>query len=54
MPGIVEVRTFLGQSYQYELSTNLGRLVANAPKEQAFEPGTRVFARFPSERIVLC
>jgi putative spermidine/putrescine transport system ATP-binding protein len=54
VPGIVEVRTFLGQSYQYELSTNLGRLVANAPKEQAFEPGTRVFARFPSERIVLC
>ena len=52
--GMVEVRTFLGKSYQYELSTDIGRLVANAPKDFAFEPGTRIFARFPSERIVLC
>jgi putative spermidine/putrescine transport system ATP-binding protein len=52
--GIIEVRTFLGKSYQYELSTDIGRLVANAPKDLAFEPGARVFARFPSERIVVC
>jgi putative spermidine/putrescine transport system ATP-binding protein len=54
VPGTVEVRTFLGKSYQYELSTDLGRLVANAPKDQAFEPGSRVFARFPSSKIILC
>ncbi|OHE62825.1 MAG: spermidine/putrescine ABC transporter ATP-binding protein [Treponema sp. GWB1_62_6] len=52
--GIVEVRTFLGRGYQYELSTKIGRLVVNAPRNPAFEQGERVSARFPSNKIVLC
>ncbi|GAB1484547.1 ABC transporter ATP-binding protein [Treponema sp.] len=54
LAGTVEVRTFLGKNYQYELSTKLGRLVVNASKVSVFEPGDQVHARFPSDKIVLC
>ncbi len=54
LTGSVEVRTFLGKSYQYELETKLGRVVVNAPKDSIFEPGTLVCAHLPSDKIVLC
>jgi putative spermidine/putrescine transport system ATP-binding protein len=54
VPGVVEVRTFLGKSYQYELKTELGTLVANVSRETPFEPGAYVFARLPSNKIVVC
>ncbi len=52
--GSVEVRTFLGKSYQYELSTDIGKLVVNAGRDRVFEQGDRVTARFPASKIVLC
>jgi putative spermidine/putrescine transport system ATP-binding protein len=54
VPGVIEVRTFLGKSYQYELKTDLGTLVANVSRETPFEPGARVFACLPSSKIVVC
>jgi len=52
--GVVEVRTFLGKSYQYELSTDIGKLVVNSGRGRVFEQGDRVTARFPASKIVLC
>ena len=52
--GTVEVRTFLGKSYQYEVATDIGRLVVSAPRDRVFEMGARVSVRFPANKIVLC
>jgi putative spermidine/putrescine transport system ATP-binding protein len=52
--GTVDVRTFLGKSYQYKLAIPGGELVVNAPRDTVFQPGDPVFAVFPSSKIVLC
>jgi putative spermidine/putrescine transport system ATP-binding protein len=54
VPCVVEVRTFLGKSYQYQLHTEAGPLVANVSRETPFEPGARVFARLAPGKIVVC
>jgi ABC-type spermidine/putrescine transport systems, ATPase components len=52
--GSVEVRIYLGKSYQYELSTPLGKIIANGPRERPFAPGAALSARFPADKIVVC
>lgn len=37
----IEVRTYLGKSYQYELSTPIGRLVVNDGSVRFTKPATR-------------
>jgi putative spermidine/putrescine transport system ATP-binding protein len=54
IPCTVEVRTFLGKSYQYRLNSPAGELVANAPHDQVFETGDTVYATLPASKIVVC
>jgi putative spermidine/putrescine transport system ATP-binding protein len=54
IPGTVEVRTFLGKSYQYKLKLPSGELVVNAPRDAVFQNGDQVFAVLHSSKIVLC
>ncbi|MDR1467730.1 MAG: ABC transporter ATP-binding protein [Spirochaetaceae bacterium] len=54
VPGTVDVRTFLGKSYQYKLTIPGGELVVNAPRDTVFQTGDPVFAVFHSSKIVLC
>jgi putative spermidine/putrescine transport system ATP-binding protein len=54
VPATVDVRTFLGKSYQYKLKIPGGELVVNAPRDVVFQNGDQVFAVLHSSKIVLC
>jgi putative spermidine/putrescine transport system ATP-binding protein len=54
IPCTVDVRTFLGKSYQYKLKSSGGELVVNAPRDQVFQSGDKVYASLPSSKIVIC
>ncbi len=51
--GKVKVRTFLGKSYQYDVETELGKLIANSSCEVAYNSGDIVTLYLPENRIVL-
>nr|WP_236671835.1 ABC transporter ATP-binding protein [Enterococcus sp. BWB1-3] len=51
--GQVEVRTFLGKSYQYEVATSLGKFLVNGTDKQIYEAGDTIVLHFPKEKIVL-
>ncbi|MGC6767443.1 ABC transporter ATP-binding protein [Enterococcus sp. LJL51] len=51
--GQVEVRTFLGKSYQYEVVTSLGKFLVNGTDKQIYEAGDTIVLHFPKEKIVL-
>lgn len=51
--GTVQVRTFLGKSYQYEVSTRLGTLFVNGSENHIYENGDELILRMPSHKIVL-
>ncbi|WP_321386666.1 ABC transporter ATP-binding protein [uncultured Enterococcus sp.] len=51
--GQVEVRTFLGKSYQYEVMTPLGKFLVNGTDKQIYEAGDAIALYFPKEKIVL-
>jgi putative spermidine/putrescine transport system ATP-binding protein len=52
LPCTVEVRTFLGKSYQYRLDSPDGPLVVNADRDAVFAVGERVFATLNSAKLV--
>ncbi|MDR3247458.1 MAG: ABC transporter ATP-binding protein [Treponema sp.] len=54
IPCTIKVRTFLGKSYQYQLESLEGALIATAGGDQIFQSGDRVFASLPASKIVLC
>ena len=47
------VRTFLGKSYQYEVTTSLGTLLVNGTSEQLFNIGDSINLAFPAEKLVI-
>lgn len=49
--GIVEIRTFLGKEYQYDIKTELGNLIVN--NDVVYEKGEKVRLHLPSDKIVL-
>lgn len=53
--GIIEgkilVRTFLGKSYQYEIETNIGRLLVNG--SELYEIDEKIKLMFPIDRLVV-
>ena len=49
----VEVRTYLGKSYQYELSTPIGRLVVNDGSGHVYKAGETLKIQLPAAKIVL-
>lgn len=51
--GKVKVRTFLGNSYQYDVETELGKLVANSSCESVYNSGDIVTLYLPENKIIL-
>lgn len=51
--GKVEVRTFLGKSYQYEVMTSTGKLVVNGQAEHVYETGETLKLYLPANKIIL-
>lgn len=51
--GNVEVRTYLGKSYQYNVSTEFGTLVVNSTKDNVYKPGENIYLYLPSNKIIL-
>lgn len=51
--GTIQVRTFLGKAYQYEVSTPLGGLVVNGQTEEVYETGDTLTLVLPSNKIIL-
>ncbi|MGL4739156.1 MAG: ABC transporter ATP-binding protein [Cellulosilyticaceae bacterium] len=51
--GTIEVRTFLGKAYQYEVKTPLGTLVVNGQTEEVYETGDQLTLVLPAHKIIL-
>lgn len=51
--GTVNVRTFLGKSYQYEVETPIGKLVVNGGNTTVYKPGDSIHMYLPANKIVL-
>ena len=51
--GNVEVRTFLGKSYQYSVTTEVGTIVVNDANEKVYEKGEEITLHFPDNKIIL-
>lgn len=51
--GNILVRTFLGKSYQYEVTTPLGKLLVNGTSEQIYEKGDTINLAFPADKLVI-
>ena len=53
MSGKVQVRTFLGKSYQYEVETKLGKIVVNHDGADVYEINDELTVHLPANKIVL-
>lgn len=53
LTGKVQVSTYLGRSYQYQVETELGVFTVNQEMEQPFIQGQQVTVYFPKEKLVL-
>ena len=51
--GTVEVRTYLGKSYQYSIETALGRLVVNDASSNLYKVKDTIKIMLPASKIVL-
>ena len=51
--GIIQVRTFLGKAYQYEVETPLGKIVVNEHTDKIYETGDTLTLVLPSNKIIL-
>ncbi|OJG89599.1 hypothetical protein RV16_GL002141 [Enterococcus saccharolyticus] len=51
--GTVVVRTFLGKSHQYEVTTELGTLLVNGSDQQVYQTGEEIQLHFPAEKLVI-
>ena len=51
--GTVNVRTFLGKSYQYEVETPIGKLVVNGDNTTVYKTGDSMMMYLPANKIVL-
>lgn len=51
--GEVKVRTFLGKSYQFEVTTALGKFLVNGTDKQIYQAGDQINLHFPKDKIVL-
>lgn len=53
LPGVIQVCTYLGRSYQYQVQTELGSFTVNQEMEVPFKQGDRVTVHFPQDKLVL-
>lgn len=51
--GTVEIRTFLGKSYQYEVKTLMGNITVNGENSTVYNKGDKILLQLPSNKIVL-
>ncbi len=51
--GTVQVRTFLGKAYQYEIETSLGKFAVNEQAEKIYETGDTLTIVLPANKIIL-
>jgi putative spermidine/putrescine transport system ATP-binding protein len=51
--GIIKVRTFLGKSYQYEVETPIGKLLANKTDDVVYQVGDEVTLSMPSHKLII-
>jgi putative spermidine/putrescine transport system ATP-binding protein len=52
LTGTIEVRTYLGKGYQYEVKTSLGLVTVASSQEPAFGVGSSVSVVFPKEKLL--
>lgn len=53
IPGIIDVSTYLGRSYQYTVKTDTGIFTVNQETDTPYPSGERVMLYFPEDKIVL-
>ncbi|MEL7647507.1 MAG: ABC transporter ATP-binding protein [Sedimentibacter sp.] len=51
--GTVGVRTFLGDSYQYEVMTDMGKINVNDKSDRIYQQGDAVMLLMPGNKIIL-
>lgn len=51
--GTVEIRTFLGKAYQYDVKTSIGSIIVNSENSVVYEKGDKVKLQLPSNKIVI-
>lgn len=53
LEGSVQVRTFLGKAYQYEVLTSSGKIVVNSLADCVYETGAKLQLHLPANKIIL-
>lgn len=51
--GTIEIRTFLGKEYQYDVRTSIGSIIVNYDNSVVYEKGDSVKLQLPSSKIVI-
>ncbi|ELC8441121.1 ABC transporter ATP-binding protein [Clostridium perfringens] len=51
--GVIEVRTFLGKAYQYDVKTAMGNLIVNSENNIVYEKGQKIKIQLPADKIVI-
>lgn len=53
LEGTVQVRTYLGKSYQYKVKTGLGNFIVDSPGSTLYEVGEKLVLYFPPDKLIL-
>lgn len=53
LEGTIEIRTFLGKAYQYDVKTSVGNLIVNSENNIVYKQGDKIKLQLPSNKIVL-
>ena len=51
--GTIEIRTFLGKAYQYDVKTSIGNIIVNSENTVIYEKGDKIKIQLPSNKIVV-
>lgn len=51
--GTIEIRTFLGKAYQYDIKTSMGSIIVNSENSVVYEKGNKVKLQLPCNKIVI-
>lgn len=51
--GVIEIRTFLGKAYQYDVKTAMGNLIVNSENSIVYEKGEKIKLQLPVNKIVI-
>ena len=51
--GTIEIRTFLGKAYQYDVKTPIGNIIVNSENTNIYKKGDRIMIQLPVNKIVI-